>query len=60
MLTALVVLQSVSLVFMMGTYGAIARLVNSFAKIVDILSNIRIHQVRQMDPRDVPWPEREN
>ena len=46
--------------FMMGTYGAIARLVNSFAKIVDILSNIRIHQVRQMDPRDVPWPEREN
>lgn len=57
MLTALVVLQSISLAFIMGTYGAISVMSKSFVKFID---SLKIIATRESRPMDVPWPDREN
>lgn len=60
MLTALVVLQSISLAFVMGTYGAISTMSKSFVKFIESLRIIATREATREPRMDMPWPEREN
>lgn len=58
MLTALVVLQSLSLVFLIALYGTASQLTDAISSVTKFFMQASVLRKESSQPH--PWPEREN